>query len=46
LTATFAFLNGTNKVTLQVTPATSLTFTTYRIHFTVTGNGTQPLALV
>lgn len=46
LTASFSLLTGTNKVTMQVTPATSLTTTTYRITFTITNNSAQAITVL
>jgi hypothetical protein len=46
LTATWAFSNGTNKVTMQVTPSGSLTETTYRISFTIFNNTPQAITLL
>ncbi len=46
LTATWAFSNGTNKVTMQVTPTTSLTATTYRISYSLDCGSPQAITLL
>lgn len=46
LTATWAFLDGTNKVTMQVTPAGSLTETTYRVRTTILNNSPQAITVL
>jgi len=46
LTSTWAFLTGTNKVTMQVTPAGSLTETIYRVTYTVTNNSPQAITIL
>lgn len=46
VTATWAFLNGTDKVTMQVTPTGSLTETTYYISYTVFSNAPQAITLL
>lgn len=46
LTATFAFADGTNKVTMQVTPAGSLTETTYRISYIVKQNAPRAMTIL
>jgi len=43
LTATWAFMDGTDKVTMQVTPTGSLTETTYDITYTITNNSRQAI---
>ncbi len=46
LTATLAFLDGTNKVTMQITPAGSLTETTYRVSYVVTQNAPHAITIL
>lgn len=46
LTTAWAFLNGTNKVTMQLTPTGSLTETTYRVTYTVTNNSPQAITIL
>lgn len=43
LTASWALVGGTNKVTLQVTPDTSLTATTFRLYWTVINNSERTM---
>lgn len=46
LTATFAITGGTDKVTISVTPAGSLTETTYYILYTITNNSEQAITIL
>ena len=46
LTATLAWSNGTNKITMQITPTTSLTATTKYVRFTIVNNSEQGITLV
>lgn len=46
LTAAFTFNNGTNKVTFRVTPAGSLTETSYKITYTVINNSPQAITIL
>lgn len=46
LTAAWAVLNGTNKVTIRVTPTGSLTETTYRIIYTIITNSPQAITVL
>lgn len=46
LTATWSILNGTNKVTIRVTPSGSLTETTYRIIYSVHSNSPQSTTIL
>lgn len=46
LTATWNILNGANKVTIRVNPASSLTETTYRILYSVFSNSPQSIVLL
>jgi hypothetical protein len=46
LTAAWSFANGTNKVTMQVTPSGSLTETTYRVSYTVFNHSPQGLTFL
>lgn len=46
LTATWAVLNGTNKVTIRVTPTGSLTETTYQIIYTILSNSPQAITVL
>lgn len=46
LTATFAISNGTNKITMQVTPSGSLTETSYRITYTLINNSPQAVTIL
>lgn len=46
LTASLAFLDSTNKVILQVTPAGSLTETTYRISYILKQNSPRAITLL
>jgi len=46
LTATWSVLTGTNKVTIRVTPATSLTTTSYQIIYTVINHSLQVLTFL
>lgn len=46
LTATFAFADGTNKVTMQVTPVGSLTETTYRISYILKQNAPRVITIL
>lgn len=41
LVTKFNGTSGTNKVTIQIRPTTSLTFTTYRVYYNVVNNGTR-----
>lgn len=41
LTAAWSVLDGTNKVTIRVTPDTSLTATTFRLYYTIVNNSEQ-----
>jgi hypothetical protein len=46
LTATFSVVDGTNKITLALTPATSLTATTYRISYKLTNHSRQTVTVL
>lgn len=46
LTATFNFLNGTNKVTFRVNPASSLTTTVFYAQLQLENNSEQPITLL
>jgi len=46
LTATWAAVDGTNKVTVQVTPTGSLTETTYKIFYKIINNSPQVITLL
>lgn len=46
LAATWGIVTGTNKVTLQITPNSSLTTTTYNVTYTITNNSAQALTIL
>lgn len=46
LIATWSFLNGTNKVTMQVTPTTSLTFTSYVVFYSLINHSGQVITFL
>lgn len=46
LTAAFSILNGTNKITVRVTPAGSLTETTYAIQYSLLNHSPQTITKV
>src|SRR2546421_11700128 len=46
LVATWDFLNGTNKVTMRVTPTTSLTFTSYVVTYTLINHSGQVITFL
>jgi hypothetical protein len=46
LTATWSGVDGTNKITVQVTPSGSLTETTYKVYFKVINNSPRVITLL